>query len=64
MPEVSHVKSIMADNLIPEDVRQFIVDKIDSVAELEGLLLFSKNPEIEWNAETLAQTVTPAAHRP
>ena len=29
----------MANDLIPEDVRQFIVDKIDSVAELEGLLL-------------------------
>ena len=45
----------MADDLIPDDVKQFILDKIDSVAELEGLLLFSRNPETEWNAETLAQ---------
>ena len=45
----------MADDLIPGDVRQFIIDKIDSVAELEGLLLFSSNPEAEWNSETLAQ---------
>ena len=29
----------MTDDLIPNDVRQFIVDKIDSVAELEGGML-------------------------
>jgi hypothetical protein len=46
---------IMADVLIPNDVRQFIVDKIDSIAELEGLLLLGKNPEMEWNNEELAQ---------
>lgn len=45
----------MTDDLIPDDVRQFIVDKIDSVAELEGLLLLSRNPEIEWDAEALAK---------
>ena len=45
----------MADDLIPDDVRQFIIDKIDSVAELEGLLLLRKNSEIEWNVETLAE---------
>lgn len=45
----------MADDLIPDDVRQFIVDKIDSIAELEGLLLLSGNPETEWDDEALAQ---------
>lgn len=45
----------MADDLIPDGVRQFIVDKIDSVAELEGLLLLRKNSETEWNIEDLAQ---------
>lgn len=45
----------MADDLIPDDVRQFIVDKIDSVAELEGLLLLCRNSETEWNIEELAQ---------
>ena len=45
----------MADDLIPKDVRQFIVDKIDSIAELEGLLLLRRNPETEWNIEALAQ---------
>jgi hypothetical protein len=45
----------MTDDLMPDDVRQFIVDKIDSVAELEGLLLLSKNPETDWRIEALAQ---------
>lgn len=40
---------------IPNEVREFIIDKIDSVAELEGLLLLSRNPEIDWSAEGLAQ---------
>ena len=45
----------MTEDLIPDDVRQFIVDKIDSVAELEALLLFNRNPETDWSRETLAQ---------
>jgi hypothetical protein len=45
----------MADDLIPDDIRQFIINKIDSVAELEGLLLFSRNPETDWSSESLAQ---------
>jgi transcription initiation factor IIE alpha subunit len=45
----------MAEDLIPDDVERFIVDRIDSVAELEGLLLFRGNPETEWTGEMLAQ---------
>ncbi|MCU1287958.1 MAG: hypothetical protein JWN60_187 [Acidobacteria bacterium] len=45
----------MAVELVPDDVRQFIIDKIDSVAELEGLLLLSRNPETNWTLEALAQ---------
>lgn len=45
----------MADDLIPEDVKQFILEKIDSVAELEGLLLFSRNSEKDWSVEELAR---------
>ena len=46
---------MMADHLIPDDVKQFILDKIDSVAELEGLLLLCRNPETEWNSKALAE---------
>lgn len=45
----------MANDLIPDEVKQFIVEQIDSVAELEGLLLISRHPEIEWSSENLAQ---------
>lgn len=45
----------MGDDLIPNEVREFIIDKIDSVAELEGLLLLSRNPETNWSVEDLAQ---------
>jgi hypothetical protein len=45
----------MADDPIPDDVKRFITDNIDSVAEMEGLLLLSKDPDAEWDARTLAQ---------
>jgi hypothetical protein len=41
--------------VIPEDVQKFILQNIDSVAQLEGLLLFRANPETGWNAESVAQ---------
>ena len=44
----------MADDAFPEDVKQLIIDKIDSVAHLEALLLLRSTPE-EWPAERLAQ---------
>jgi hypothetical protein len=41
--------------VIPEDVQKFILQNIDSVAQLEGLLLFRANPQTGWNAKTVAQ---------
>lgn len=43
------------DKVIPEDVSQFILQHIDSIAQMEGLLLFSANPERQWNAESMAR---------
>jgi hypothetical protein len=45
----------MTDNVIPGDVAQLIVDKIDSVAQLEALLLLRGDPSREWNAAALAK---------
>jgi hypothetical protein len=39
---------------IPDPVAQFIVDKIDSVAQLEALLLLRNNPERQWSVRDLA----------
>ena len=45
----------MKDDAIPEDVRIFILQNIDSVAQLEGLLLFHANPGTEWDPASLSQ---------
>ena len=39
---------------LPEAVRRFVVDCLDSVAELEGLLLVRVNRAQRWTATTLA----------
>src|ERR1044072_5190683 len=45
----------MADESIPEDVRDFIIRHIDSVALLEALLLLRNDPAQDWNAQTMAK---------
>jgi hypothetical protein len=45
----------MTDSFIPDDVAQFIVDKIDSVAQMEALLLFRNEPHGAWTIEILAR---------
>ena len=40
---------------IPDDVRQFILDKIDSVTQLEALLLLRANPSDDWDAAVVAK---------
>jgi len=44
----------MDDKFIPADIERFIVETIDSVAQLEALLLFRSNPEEKWNIRELA----------
>jgi hypothetical protein len=44
----------MTYRLIPHDVGQFIIDNIESIAELEGLLLLSRSPEAAYTAADLA----------
>ena len=40
---------------LPSDVRQFIAHQIESVAQLETLLLFRRDSQRLWNAEELAR---------
>jgi hypothetical protein len=44
----------MAEHIIPEDIARFILEKIESVAQLEALLLFRGNQEKEWSVKALA----------
>lgn len=42
-------------DVIPEDVKQFILQYIDSIVELEGLLLVRANPQEVWDARAIAR---------
>lgn len=41
----------MSDDELPDAVRRLIADRIDSIPELEALLLFRENRSREWGAE-------------
>ncbi|MBV9992568.1 MAG: hypothetical protein JOZ72_14915 [Alphaproteobacteria bacterium] len=45
----------MPDTIIPADVRDLLLNKIDSVAELEALLLLRKSADEDWTALGLAR---------
>ncbi|WP_447598079.1 hypothetical protein [Nitrospira sp. Nam80] len=40
--------------VIPDDVRRFLLKRIDSVAHLEALLLLRDNPDMEWSQPAVA----------
>jgi hypothetical protein len=44
----------MADDPIPEDVRDFIIRHIDSIAQLEALLLLRASPAERWSSEAIS----------
>lgn len=46
---------MMDYDFIPKDVTQFILNTIDSVAQLEGLLLLRNEPQVEWDAAALSK---------
>lgn len=45
----------MAGDLIPEEVKQFIAERIDSVELLEVLLFLRVHPEREWRADEVSK---------
>lgn len=44
----------MTVDVIPGDVQQFILQHIDSIAQLEGLLLLRNDRSVEWSARAVA----------
>lgn len=44
----------MSGEFIPDAIAQFILEKIDSVAQLEALVLLRDNPKENWSAQALA----------
>ncbi|MDQ3773471.1 MAG: hypothetical protein M3461_03375 [Pseudomonadota bacterium] len=45
----------MDEALIPNDMLDFLLRHIDSIAQLEALLLLRADPACAWSAETLAK---------
>lgn len=45
----------MSTDPIPDDVRRFILMSIDSVAQMEALLLLREKPQVEWDTTTVAK---------
>jgi hypothetical protein len=45
----------MVDQSLPGEVIAFLLAHIDSIAQLEALLLLRANPVLEWRAESLAK---------
>ena len=45
----------MTDDPIPGDIKAFLLRHIDSIAQLEALLLLRDTAELAWSADTLAK---------
>lgn len=45
----------MSADPIPEDVKKFILFKIDSIAQMEALLLLRENAQEKWDTATVAR---------
>jgi hypothetical protein len=45
----------MGEVLIPDDVRAFLLQHLDAIAQLEALLLLRADPTCAWSAETIAK---------
>lgn len=43
--------------LIPEDIKAFILDHVDSIAELEALLVLRENPYQGWDCKEVADRI-------
>ena len=44
----------MADDAVPQDIRDFVARYIDSIAQLEALLLLRNEPDSKWDAAKAA----------
>jgi len=40
---------------IPQDIQRFILSSIDSVPQLEAILLLRSNPNKDWDAKSMSQ---------
>jgi len=53
----------MRDQPIPDDLREFILQYIDSISQLEALLILRSDPTVAWRAHELSQRIYVTAQR-
>jgi hypothetical protein len=44
----------MEHSVIPQEVARFILDRIDSIAQLEAVLLLRQSPDTWWGSKQVA----------
>jgi hypothetical protein len=47
----------MRDQTIPDDLREFILQYIDSISQLEALLILRNDPSVAWRAQDLSKRI-------
>jgi hypothetical protein len=52
----------MTDEIVPPDIKDFILANIDSIAQLEALLLLRANAGRQWDAGAVAQRLYVGQH--
>jgi hypothetical protein len=53
----------MASNYVPADVAEFVIEKIDSVAHMEALLLLRRNSKEKWSIPGLSERLYVSRNR-
>jgi hypothetical protein len=52
----------MAEQLLPAELREFLENNIDSIAQLEAVLLLRQSSDLVWDAQSIAQRLYVAEH--
>jgi hypothetical protein len=52
----------MSEQLLPAELRVFLEDNIDSIAQLEALLLLRDAPDIAWDAQSIGDRLYVSRH--
>jgi hypothetical protein len=47
--------NLKGNKILPDETKQFILKKIDSVGQLEALLCLRSSPLMDWNAQMIAE---------
>jgi hypothetical protein len=52
----------MSEQVLPAELREFLENNIDSIAQLEAVLLLRESPDPAWDAQSIAQRLYVPEH--